>query len=102
MFLKNMTGMLAFSFRTGLGNKDFNSQMLQINALRYKIYIEGHAWSVSEKYILAFDSITLLVKPDYYDFFVRSLKPLEHHYWPINKCKKYLLHSFVEYNLNFI
>ncbi|KAL8106781.1 hypothetical protein AgCh_023521 [Apium graveolens] len=56
---------------------------------RYKIYIEGYAWSVSEKYILACDSVTLLVKPDYYDFFVRSLKPLEH-YWPINnddKCR---------------
>ncbi|KAL6177234.1 hypothetical protein ACLB2K_048760 [Fragaria x ananassa] len=56
---------------------------------RYKIYIEGYAWSVSEKYILACDSVTLLVKPNYYDFFTRSLRPV-HHYWPIrndNKCK---------------
>ncbi|KAG2681218.1 hypothetical protein I3843_11G133900 [Carya illinoinensis] len=56
---------------------------------RYKIYIEGWAWSVSEKYILACDSVTLLVKPRYYDFFTRSLKPL-HHYWPIrddDKCR---------------
>ncbi|KAF9685811.1 hypothetical protein SADUNF_Sadunf03G0092800 [Salix dunnii] len=56
---------------------------------RYKIYIEGYAWSVSEKYILACDSVTLLVKPHYYDFFTRSLKPVEH-YWPIrenDKCK---------------
>ncbi|KAK9927244.1 hypothetical protein M0R45_024437 [Rubus argutus] len=56
---------------------------------RYKIYIEGYAWSVSEKYILACDSVTLLVKPHYYDFFTRSLQPV-HHYWPIrddNKCK---------------
>ncbi|XP_004300778.1 PREDICTED: protein O-glucosyltransferase 1-like [Fragaria vesca subsp. vesca] len=56
---------------------------------RYKIYIEGTAWSVSEKYILACDSVTLLVKPKYYDFFTRSLQPM-HHYWPIrndNKCK---------------
>ncbi|KAL8106843.1 hypothetical protein AgCh_023581 [Apium graveolens] len=80
MFLKNMTGMLVFSFRTGFakGNKDFSSQMLQINAL-----------IVSEKYILACDSVSLLVKPDYYDFFVRRLKPLEH-YWPItndDKCR---------------
>ncbi|KAL6174671.1 hypothetical protein ACLB2K_051317 [Fragaria x ananassa] len=55
---------------------------------RYKIYIEGTAWSVSEKYILACDSVTLLVKPKYYDFFTRSLQPM-HHYWPIrndNKC----------------
>ncbi|XP_022944811.1 O-glucosyltransferase rumi homolog isoform X2 [Cucurbita moschata] len=42
---------------------------------KYKIYIEGSAWSVSEKYILACDSITLLVKPRYYDFFTRGLMP---------------------------
>ncbi|KAJ0048583.1 hypothetical protein Pint_15178 [Pistacia integerrima] len=56
---------------------------------RYKIYIEGWAWSVSEKYILACDSMTLLVKPHYYDFFLRNLQPVEH-YWPIRedqKCK---------------
>ncbi|XP_050225872.2 uncharacterized protein LOC126675298 isoform X1 [Mercurialis annua] len=56
---------------------------------RYKIYIEGSAWSVSEKYILACDSVTLLVKPHYYDFFTRSLRPVEH-YWPIkndDKCR---------------
>ncbi|XP_010089133.2 O-glucosyltransferase rumi [Morus notabilis] len=56
---------------------------------RYKIYIEGWAWSVSEKYILSCDSVTLLVKPRYYDFFTRSLQPLRH-YWPIrdnDKCR---------------
>ncbi|KAJ7952334.1 O-glucosyltransferase rumi-like [Quillaja saponaria] len=56
---------------------------------KYKIYIEGYAWSVSEKYILACDSVTLLVKPTYYDFFLRSLQPTQH-YWPIRdvgKCK---------------
>ncbi|XP_007038692.2 PREDICTED: O-glucosyltransferase rumi homolog [Theobroma cacao] len=56
---------------------------------RFKIYIEGSAWSVSEKYILACDSLTLLVKPRYYDFFTRSLEPM-HHYWPIkddDKCR---------------
>ncbi|XP_011076164.1 O-glucosyltransferase rumi homolog [Sesamum indicum] len=56
---------------------------------RYKIYIEGSAWSVSEKYILACDSVTLLVTPDYYDFFTRSLVPMQH-YWPIkaeDKCR---------------
>lgn len=56
---------------------------------RYKLYIEGSAWSVSEKYILACDSTTLLVKPHYYDFFTRGLVPL-HHYWPIkedDKCR---------------
>jgi len=56
---------------------------------RYKIYIEGYAWSVSEKYILACDSVTLMVKPYYYDFFSRTLQPLQH-YWPIrdkDKCR---------------
>ncbi|XP_043715529.1 O-glucosyltransferase rumi homolog [Telopea speciosissima] len=56
---------------------------------RYKIYIEGSAWSVSEKYILACNSVTFLVKPRYYDFFTRNLQPI-HHYWPIredDKCR---------------
>ncbi|RZC43627.1 hypothetical protein C5167_036573 [Papaver somniferum] len=56
---------------------------------RYKVYIEGWAWSVSQKYILACDSLTLLVKPRFYDFFTRGLKPLKH-YWPIknnDKCR---------------
>ena len=67
-------------------NKCFNSIML---SCRYKVYIEGSAWSVSEKYILACDSPTLLVKPHYYDFFTRVLIP-GHHYWPIkedDKCR---------------
>ncbi|XVE64228.1 hypothetical protein DITRI_Ditri07aG0084300 [Diplodiscus trichospermus] len=58
-------------------------------AHRFKIYIEGSAWSVSGKYILACDSVTLLVKPRYYDFFTRGLDPM-HHYWPIkddDKCR---------------
>ncbi|CAN8264982.1 unnamed protein product [Cochlearia groenlandica] len=63
---------------------------------RYKIYIEGSAWSVSEKYILACDSVTLLVKPHYYDFFTRGLVPA-HHYWPVrehDKCRsiKFAVH----------
>ncbi|KAF9600054.1 hypothetical protein IFM89_002527 [Coptis chinensis] len=56
---------------------------------RYKIYIEGSAWSVSEKYILACDSVTLLVRPQYYNTFTRGLVPV-HHYWPIkdnDKCR---------------
>ncbi|KAK8702557.1 hypothetical protein V6N13_020907 [Hibiscus sabdariffa] len=57
---------------------------------RYKIYAEGVTWSVSEKYILACDSMTLMIKPRYYDFFSRSLVPMRH-FWPIrrkNKCKQ--------------
>ncbi|KAL8134620.1 hypothetical protein AgCh_009587 [Apium graveolens] len=56
---------------------------------RYKIYIEGSAWSVSQKYILACDSVCLIVTPRYYDFFTRGLMPMDH-YWPIredDKCK---------------
>nr|KAJ0191104.1 hypothetical protein LSAT_V11C800391970 [Lactuca sativa] len=58
-------------------------------ASQYKIYIEGSAWSVSDKYILACDSVTFIVKPRYYDFFTRGLMPV-HHYWPIkenDKCR---------------
>eukprot|EP01018_Ginkgo_biloba_P015846 Gb_34473 [translate_table: standard] len=49
---------------------------------RYKIYIEGAAWSVSLKYILACDSPTLMVTPRFHDFFLRGLAP-QHHYWPL-------------------
>ncbi|KAL5098875.1 hypothetical protein RYX36_003202 [Vicia faba] len=66
-----------------------NSNLADQCTYRYKVYIEGYGWSVSEKYILACDSPTLFVKPRYYDFFTRSLQPLQH-YWPIkenDKCK---------------
>lgn len=66
-----------------------NVSIQSYDVCRYKVYIEGSAWSVSEKYILACDSPTLLVKPHYYDFFTRGLIPV-HHYWPIkedDKCK---------------
>eukprot|EP00253_Pinus_taeda_P030143 PITA_30143 len=54
---------------------------------RFKIYIEGEAWSVSLKNILACDSPTLLITPQYYEFFLRGLIP-QHHYWPIRPDKK--------------
>ncbi|XP_065864373.1 uncharacterized protein [Euphorbia lathyris] len=66
-----------------------NSKLEEQCKHRYKIYVEGRGWSVSNKYIIACDSMTLLVKPTYYDFFMRSLVPMKH-YWPIskqNKCK---------------
>ncbi|GAB2290994.1 hypothetical protein Dimus_025248 [Dionaea muscipula] len=63
----------------GFRNSDLSKQCTH----RYKIYMEGNAWSVSEKYILACDSMTLLVDPAFYDFFTRSLIPMKH-YWPIN------------------
>ncbi|KAJ9681523.1 hypothetical protein PVL29_020411 [Vitis rotundifolia] len=64
--------------QSGFKTSDLASQCTH----RYKIYTEGIGWSVSEKYILACDSVTLLVKPQYYEFFTRSLQPLVH-YWPI-------------------
>ncbi|XP_078182466.1 uncharacterized protein LOC144576087 isoform X2 [Carex rostrata] len=54
---------------------------------RYKIYIEGRAWSVSEKYILACNSPMLLVTTPFIDFFTRGLVPGKH-YWPIRPDKK--------------
>ncbi|XP_038906931.1 protein O-glucosyltransferase 1-like isoform X1 [Benincasa hispida] len=54
---------------------------------RYKIYIEGWAWSVSEKYIMTCDSMTLYMKPRFYDFFIRGMLPLQH-FWPINDQSK--------------
>ncbi|KAL5568024.1 hypothetical protein UlMin_024599 [Ulmus minor] len=75
----------AKELKEGYKQSDLASQCIH----RYKIYIEGSAWSVSEKYILACDSITLIVKPHYYDFFTRGLIPV-HHYWPIkenDKCR---------------
>ncbi|XP_024171827.1 O-glucosyltransferase rumi homolog isoform X2 [Rosa chinensis] len=71
--------------KDGFKQSDLASQCVH----RYKIYIEGSAWSVSNKYILACDSVTLIVKPRYYDFFTRGLMPV-HHYWPIkdnDKCR---------------
>ncbi|KAL9228932.1 hypothetical protein vseg_004458 [Gypsophila vaccaria] len=68
---------------------------------RYKIYIEGWAWSVSQKYILACDSMTLLVKPEYHEFYTRGMLPLVH-YWPIrdtSKCKS--LKFAVEWGNNY-
>ncbi|GMP61505.1 hypothetical protein CsSME_00023944 [Camellia sinensis var. sinensis] len=66
-----------------------NTDLVDQCTHRYKIYVEGRAWSVSEKYILACDSMSLLVTPHYYDFFTRSLLP-SIHYWPIkenDKCR---------------
>ncbi|XP_062086945.1 uncharacterized protein LOC133793660 [Humulus lupulus] len=54
---------------------------------KYKIYTEGWAWSVSEKYILACDSMTLYIKSRYHDFYIRGMQPLQH-YWPIRENSK--------------
>ncbi|KAM3698716.1 hypothetical protein ACJW31_06G208200 [Castanea mollissima] len=61
----------------------FNNSRLEDQCThRYKIYVEGSTWSVSEKYILACNSMTLLLMPQYHEFFTRSLVPMQH-YWPI-------------------
>ncbi|KAM0888024.1 hypothetical protein ACQ4PT_028618 [Festuca glaucescens] len=69
--------------KAGYKKSDLASQCTH----RYKIYIEGSAWSVSEKYILACDSMTLVIKPKYYDFFSRVLMPTKH-YWPVRDDSK--------------
>ncbi|KAL6634830.1 hypothetical protein ACP70R_027501 [Stipagrostis hirtigluma subsp. patula] len=69
--------------KAGYKQSDLASQCTH----RYKIYIEGSAWSVSEKYILACDSMTLVVTPKYYDFYSRVLMPLQH-YWPVQDDSK--------------
>ncbi|KAF3681996.1 hypothetical protein FXO37_02620 [Capsicum annuum] len=71
--------------RKGFKESDLGNQCTH----RYKIYVEGWAWSVSEKYILACDSPTLYIRPRFHDFFIRGMIP-QHHYWPIrenDKCK---------------
>lgn len=50
---------------------------------RYKIYAEGYAWSVSLKYIISCGSLTLIISPQYDDFFSRSLMPVET-FWPVS------------------
>uniref|UniRef100_A0A1J3CWJ9 O-glucosyltransferase rumi-like protein n=2 Tax=Noccaea caerulescens TaxID=107243 RepID=A0A1J3CWJ9_NOCCA len=64
-----------------------NSKLENQCTHRYKIYIEGWAWSVSEKYIMACDSMTLYVRPKFYDFYIRGMMPLQH-YWPIRDNSK--------------
>ncbi|PKA58821.1 protein glucosyltransferase [Apostasia shenzhenica] len=56
---------------------------------RYKVYIEGRSWSVSEKYIMGCDSLALYVQSKFQDFVSRGLRP-GRHYWPIpqkDKCR---------------
>ncbi|KAE9605417.1 hypothetical protein Lal_00025393 [Lupinus albus] len=60
-----------------------NSKLEEQCTYRYKIYVEGATWSVSEKYIIACDSMTMFIEPRYYDFFTRNMVPLKH-YWPIS------------------
>ncbi|KAA8549411.1 hypothetical protein F0562_001116 [Nyssa sinensis] len=60
------------------------SPSYQINCNhRYKIYAEGYAWSVSLKYIVSCGSLSLIISPQYEDFFSRGLVPKKN-YWPVS------------------
>ncbi|CAO2205419.1 unnamed protein product [Urochloa humidicola] len=54
---------------------------------RYKIFVRGRSWSVSDKYILACDSPELRVDTPFEDFFSRGLVAGKH-YWPIDPARK--------------
>jgi protein glucosyltransferase len=54
---------------------------------RYKIFVRGRSWSVSDKYILACDSPELRVDTPFQDFFSRGLVAGKH-YWPIDPARK--------------
>ncbi|KAL6901001.1 hypothetical protein ACP4OV_005677 [Aristida adscensionis] len=59
-----------------------NSNLARQCDYRYKIFVQGRSWSVSEKYILACDSPALLVATPFRDFFSRGLVA-GRHYWPV-------------------
>ncbi|KAL3536833.1 hypothetical protein ACH5RR_000199 [Cinchona calisaya] len=83
--------------RTGFKQSNIADQCTH----RYKIYIEGYGWSVSEKYIFACDSpVLLMTPPRFHDFFIRGMVP-QRHYWPVkdnDKCRS--LKFAVEYGNN--
>ncbi|CAN6333499.1 unnamed protein product [Urochloa humidicola] len=53
---------------------------------RYKIYVQGRTWSVSQKYILACGSPMLRIDTPFHDFFSRGLVA-GRHYWPIDAAR---------------
>ncbi|KAL6619448.1 hypothetical protein ACP70R_034587 [Stipagrostis hirtigluma subsp. patula] len=69
--------------RNGFKDSNLAKQCLY----RYKIYVQGRGWSVSEKYILACDSPMLHISTPYRDFFSRGLVA-GRHYWPIDAARK--------------
>ncbi|XP_062233594.1 uncharacterized protein LOC133930846 [Phragmites australis] len=68
------------AFRNGFKGSSLPKQCLY----RYKIYIEGNAWSVSEKYILSCDSPVLFVTTPFQDILSRALVAGKQ-YWPISR-----------------
>ncbi|KAK3135875.1 hypothetical protein QOZ80_5BG0424590 [Eleusine coracana subsp. coracana] len=69
--------------RTGYKDSDMAKQCLY----RYKIYVQGRGWSVSNKYIMSCDSPMLSIDTPFQDFFSRGLFAGKH-YWPINATRK--------------
>ncbi|CAM6106082.1 unnamed protein product [Calypogeia fissa] len=59
-----------------------NSRLENQCTHRYMLYVEGVAWSVSLKYIMACGSPTMVISPDYYDFYQRGLQ-FGVHYIPV-------------------
>ncbi|KAL6606184.1 hypothetical protein ACP70R_041837 [Stipagrostis hirtigluma subsp. patula] len=78
-------GALACSTRNQEVRNGFKDSSIPKQCIyRYKIYVEGNAWSVSEKYILACDSPVLFVTTIFQDILSRGLVAGKH-YWPINR-----------------
>lgn len=46
---------------------------------RYRLYMEGYAWSVSMKYILACSPTPIFIEPFHWDFFSRALVENKHY-----------------------
>ncbi|KAK3122479.1 hypothetical protein QOZ80_8AG0614220 [Eleusine coracana subsp. coracana] len=68
------------------GFKD-GSNLAEQCRYRYKIFVQGRSWSVSQKYILACNSPVLLVDTPFRDFVSRGLVAGDH-YWPIDPKRK--------------
>ncbi|KAG2628459.1 hypothetical protein PVAP13_3KG390400 [Panicum virgatum] len=71
-----------FANRNGFKDSNLAKQC----TYRYKIYVQGRGWSVSEKYILACGSPMLRVDTPFLDFFSRGFVP-GRHYWPIDAAR---------------
>ncbi|KAK6229179.1 hypothetical protein SCA6_018130 [Theobroma cacao] len=67
--------------------KNGNKRIKWEDRIPYAYWKEGVTWSGSEKYILACDSMILMITPRYYDFFSRSMVPMQY-YWPIRNTSK--------------
>ncbi|CAN6347291.1 unnamed protein product [Urochloa humidicola] len=78
-----------FSQDWGYANRNGfkDSNLAKQCTYRYKIYVQGRGWSVSQKYILACGSPMLRIDTSFKDFFSRGLIA-GRHYWPIDAARK--------------